>query len=298
MPDMFAGLELEPEDETSAPEVLPPLEPGALALARSLPQDFDLPLLLQFLPDIRLKQKVDALAAQALAIDVTTPTGLQDADAALGRVKDGLKEILQNFSEPTSLAHQLHVRLTGLRADFGAAGTSAETVVGKRIYAENTRRAAVEAEERRKVQEAADAEAREAARKAAAEAAKSGVAKEVVAEMKQAAKTATAPPVAARTAPALTRNTALPDWRVRLEGTLTEAEEAHPCVADMTAPELASLKTLLHAIVVGQVPLAAIKELNWGYLDKRAGAEKTTMLIPGLVAYDAGSVRARPRRRR
>lgn len=295
MDNPFDDLLLEP-DETIEPDVLPPLPTESLALSRSLPQDFNLPLLLQFLPDVRLKQKVDALAAQALAIDVTKDGGLKLADAALGRVKDGLAEIERDFADPTSLANQLHKRLTGLRADFSAAGTDACSVVSKRVYTETQRLAALAAETRRKTQEAADKEAQDAARKAAEEAAKAGVPKEVVSEMKQAAKTATAPPVAQVSTPLLTRNTVKADWRARLVGTLPESDEPNPAVKDMTPVELASLGTLVHAIAIKQVPLPAIKELDWGYLNKRASAEKTTMQIPGLEAYDAGRVQAKPRR--
>lgn len=301
MDNPFDDLLLEPDellDDEAAiePEVLPPAATEQLALTRSLPQDFNLPLLLQFLPDVRLKQKVDALAAQALAIDVTKDGGLKLADAALGRVKDGLAEIERDFADPTSLANQLHKRLTGLRADFSAAGTDACSVVSKRVYTETQRLAALAAETRRKTQEAADKEAQAAARKAAEEAAKAGVAKEVVTEMKQAAKTATAPPVAQVSTPLLTRNTVKADWRARLVGTLPESDEPNPAVKDMTPVELASLKTLIHAVDVGQVPLAAISELNWSYLNKRAAAERTTMQIDGLEAFDAGRVSAKPKR--
>jgi len=46
----------------------------------------------------------------------------------------------------------------------------------------------------------------------------------------------------------------------------------------------------MRAIAEGRVPLAAI-EINWSYLNKRAGAEKTALAIPGIEAVDEGNAR-------
>lgn len=289
----------------SAPErhfdVLPLDEDGSAQLARHVaPQalpDFDITMLLRFLPDPKLKQLLDAEAQRALAIEVKDAAGLQLADAALGRLKDGIAGIEKCFDDPTSLAYALHKRLTGLRADFCATGKAAVEQVGNRIYVENKRLASIAEEARREEQRKADEKARADTLAAAKDAKAQGAPKEFVQELTKAAKTMTAAPVASPVpAPVLARSSIKPDWRARFSG--DDSADLRPAVKDMTELQRAQCMTLLHAVVAGQVPLAAIKELDWTYLDKRADAEKTTLLIPGIEAYDKGRVSSKPQRRK
>lgn len=307
MTNMFDDLELEPEGDAPRlamdPEVVDEgyVDPGKMVpfnLQRALPDSFDLQLLLRFLPDPLLKKKLDAEAARAVQLVVTGPSGLKAADASLVAMRAAIKEIETCFDEPTSLANSLHKRLTGLRSDFCANGEAAIKRLNASVYAEN-QRVEREAEAiRRKNQEAADADARKAAFAAAEEAKKTGMPAEVVQEMQAAAQTVTASPIAAPPRPAMTGSTAAPKWMARLKDTLPEAEP-NPDVADMTPAQLASLKELLAAVVGGaESPAAVIKTLNWGYLNTKAKAEKTTLALPGLEAFDAGSVRAKPGRRK
>lgn len=283
MNELFDNLDIEPQ-ELAVPAHL-----------RSLP-DFDLETLLTFLPDVRLKQRAEALAAEALAVDVKTDGGLQLADVRLGLVRAAVRDIEAGFEEPTSLANQLHKRLTGLRADFCTPARAAIDTVERRIYDEQRRLKALADEDRRKAQAEADRLVREAARKTVEEARKSGVSKEQVEEMREVAKTVVAPPVARREPPPLASSSVVEKWKVRLAGTPAE-DEPHPAVKDLTNAQRASLFLLLRAVLDGKAPVSVIKELDWGYLDKRAASERTALALPGLEAYDAGSVRAKPARR-
>lgn len=309
MDDLFDSAEMEPdgpetarinaEAEQALFEILEPSlpEPDAMALAKVLPEDFNLPQLLRFLPDPRLKQKLDAQAATALAIKVEGEAGLATADRALVALRAGVKEIEDCFAEPTTLANTLHKRLTGLRADFVKNGSAAVSQLNSKVYMETRRIEAEKAQERRRNQDIADQEARESARQAVSEAAQTGLPQEVVQEMAKAAETATAPPVAPAPAPLLRGTTTVEKWKARLKGTLPEGEP-NPAVKDLTTAQQAALLDLLAAIVEGHAPLAALKELDWGYLNKRAESEKTKLPLAGLEAFDAGSVRAKPQGRR
>src|SRR5688572_24872334 len=151
-------LDIEPEEEPAPrlalvedyqPEPTQPVE-------QVLPAGFNLRALLTFLPDIRLKQKLDADAEAALAIDITVPAGLQAVDAALPNLRAQAAHIAECFEEPTSLANQLHKRMTGLRADFLKRGNEAVETLGLRLVREKRRRDAIAAEEQRKLQAKAD----------------------------------------------------------------------------------------------------------------------------------------------
>jgi hypothetical protein len=48
----------------------------------------------------------------------------------------------------------------------------------------------------------------------------------------------------------------------------------------------------MKAILDGRAPLAAV-EINWSYLNRRAKADKGTLAIPGVEAFEEGSVRAK-----
>lgn len=280
------------EIEPDAPEVLPAGDPaGELVLARSLPEGFNLPALLRFLPDVRLKQRADALAADALAIDVTVEGGLVAADEALAPLRESVTEIETCFEDPTSLANQLHKRLTGLRTDFCTAAKAALETVSKRIAAEKRRLDQVALEAQRAAQAAADKQARADAQKAADAAKAAGQSKTVVAQLKEQAKVAVAPPVASpvRT-PVLASTSVVAKWKARFVGSPADADP-NPEVADMTADQQEQLRRVLLAVGNGQLPLAVCAGLDWSYLNKRAAAEKKTFEMPQLEAFDEGGTR-------
>lgn len=262
--------------------------------------DFPLRTLLTFLPDVRLKAELARKAAAALAIDVQAPGGLQQADAALGAIRDDIKGIALCFDGdkatpgPTALAHDLHKRLTGLRGDFLQAGEAALAEIGKRIYDETKRLERIAEQERRQRQIEADKIARETAARAAKEAAKAQAPAAVVAQLQQQAQVATAPPVSAVAPPALAHTATAALWKARLRGTLPGAEP-HPETADMTEPQRLSFLQVIRAVFEGRAPLSLLS-MNWTSADARAKADKGTLAIEGLEAFDAGSIRGKAKR--
>lgn len=294
MDGLLFDIEPEPEPEP-APQMMTPAPAAEVALMRVLPADFPLATLLTFLPDVKLKQRVDEAAARAMAVDVTAADGLTLADEALVPVRAGLKEIDEGFRLPCELSNKLHKRLTGLRADFMGAGEDAVHVVGRRIYDERVRQQHAADEARRKAQEEADRAAREEARKAAEQAKQQQAPAAVVAVLEQRAESATARPVAAPIAPPkLAHTTVVPKWKARLLGTMPGGEP-NPATKELTAPQTAAMLDLLRAIVGGQAPLSLV-EINWSNANKRAASEGKTMAIPGLEAFDEGGTRAKARR--
>lgn len=300
-----ADLDIDPETLTapsaqSLAEVLLEDEPRALALTEILPADFKLSTLLMFLPDVRLKQDLDALATGALAIAVSGEAGVRVADAALPALRDRVKDIQLRFDGtadvpgPTALAYALHKRLTGLRGEFVKAGEDAIKTVGQRIYVEQKRLDAVAAEERRATQEQADREARATLDAAAKEAERQQAPAPLVEALKEQAKTAQAPPVAARTAPALKHTTLAAKWKTRLVGTPADSLNPQPKTTEMNAQQQEMCLRLIDGIRNGTVALAAI-QIDWSYLDRRVGKEMMTLAIPGIEAYDEGGVRSKKR---
>lgn len=295
-----AGRESEEIDNRDAPAVA--VIDGAMvpALAEILPADFKLSTLLTFLPDVRLKQALDALAADALAVAVSGEAGVRAADAALPALRDGVKEILLRFDGtvdapgPTALAYALHKRLTGLRGEFVKDAEDAIKTVGQRIYVEQKRLDAVAAEERRATQAAADREARAALDRAAEEAARNQAPAPIVEALREQAKTATAPPVASRGAPPLRNTATVAKWRTRFVGTPADSLNPQPKTTELTAQQQEMCLRVLDGIRNGTVPLAAI-QIDWAYLDRRAVKEMTTLAIPGIEAYDEGGVRSKRR---
>lgn len=303
--DVSVGDIVREHQERGQADVLPALD-AALAelppVSRSLPADFPLVRLLQFLPDVRLKRAADAEAETALAIDVTTEQGLLAADAATARLRDHVALIEQCFDGdddrpgPTKLAYALHKRLTGLRGEFCKAASAALSVLTKRIYDENARRRRIEEEAKRKAQEEADRQAREAAKRAAEEAKRVGAPKETVQALKQHAKVATAPPVASPApAPALTNNTMVANWKARFRGSSPTAEP-NPKTNQMNPAQRVQFLRLCLAVGQGQAPMALL-EIDWAYANRRAASDKTTFDIPELEAFDEGGVRGKGSRR-
>lgn len=291
MPSVDTDFDIAP-DEPASPLAIARVD---APLASVLPADFQLAALLQFLPDVRLKQHADAVAAEALAVDVTQPDGLALADTKLAQLREADSIITKCFEYPVDLAYQLHKRLTGLRADFRAEAGGALVTVGRRVVGETNVRKAAEAAAKRAAQEAADRQARQEAARAAQEAARANAAPQVVERLQEVARTAVAPPVASP-APVqpLATTSVVQRWKARVAGTPADAEP-NPKVADLTPAQQDLARRLCAAIGQGLVALAAV-ELNWGYMNRRAAAEKTALSMPGIEAFDEGGTRSRGRR--
>lgn len=295
-------LEIEPEPEL-AMEIEPETAIAPMAaivstgLVEILPADFPLPLLAKFVPNLALRTASDGAAAYALALNIEGAAGLQAADIALTTLRGSLKAIDAHFDEPTKIANDLHKRLTGIRGEWQASGAEAVKVVGQRVFTEQRRLQAAADEERRKAQDEANQRAREEARRQAAEAAKNQAPAPVVEEMKRQAETVTAPPVAAPTpAPVMRGSTTVTTWKARIAGT-PATDEPNPETNDLTPAQRTKVLELLKAILDGKAPLAAI-EVAWPYLNKRAKADKSTLAIAGIEAYEEGGVRAKGTRSR
>jgi hypothetical protein len=267
----------------------------AAALVEVLPADFPLSPLMRFVPDSRLKLAVNDATAYALGIQVTGAEGIERADRALTALRGSLKACVDNFAEPADIANRLHKWITGTRAEWTQAGDVAVKTVGQRIFSEQRRLEQLAAEERRRAQELADRQAREAADREvkAAEAAKAPT--PVVEELKRQAETATAPPVHVPTsAPAMRGNTTIATWKARIAGTPEDAEP-NPKMAELTSAQIAKVFTLIESVLSGDAPITVF-ELNWSVLNGRAKADKGTLRMAGIEAFEQGSVRAKGRR--
>jgi hypothetical protein len=299
-PEPDIALEIEPELAIEPEAVATVVQSTAIvstALVEILPADFPLPVLAKFIPNPALRKASDAAASYALSLVVEGAEGIQSADVALSTLRTSLKAIGEHFDEPTKIANDLHKRLTGIRSEWMSAGDAAVKTVGQRIYAEQKRLEQIALEARRKAQAEADQRARDEARRAADEAAKNAAPAPVVEEMKRQAETATAPPVQSTApAPVMRGSTTVTTWKARIVGT-PASEEPNPETEQLTAPQRAKVLDLLRAIIDGRAPLAAI-EVSWPYLNKRAKADKSTLAIPGIEAFDEGGVRAKGSRAR
>lgn len=272
-----------------APQALGASVALALPVMEVLPADFPLPLLTRFVPDRRLKEAAEQAAQYALSIEVTGPEGLAKADLAMDAVRKANKAITEHFEEPTSIAFDLHRSLTGARGSWCAPGAQALTTVGKRYADETMRLQRIENERRRKEQEEADRKAREDAKRAAEEAAAAHAPAEVVQELEKEAETAKAPPVQAA-APAVpftggrSRNTVVKTWKARIAGTPADAEP-NPAIEELTPAQWPKVAELLKGIAEGTQPRAAV-QIDWGYLNRRASADKGTLQIAGIEAFE------------
>lgn len=307
-------LEIEPDDEPSAEAPGPGPAPSpapeapissvpnegdsgvAVSLMTILPADFPLPALTRFVPNPALRVATEQAATYALGVDVTGPEGLKRADMALTALRTSQKAIEQHFAEPADIANRLHKQITGTKAEWLQPGKAAIETVGRKMATEQRRLQEIEREERRKAQEEADRLAREAARREAEAAAKAQAPKPVVEELKRQAQTATAAPVAPSTpAPILTGSTVVTTWRARFTGTSGETVAA-PCVDEMSPLQRERFLELVKAVAEGKAPLNAL-EPSWAYIQKRARADKSTLNIPGIEAYEDAGVRAKSVRR-
>lgn len=275
---------------------------GDAPLALSLPTGFPLPTLLQFLPDIRVKVRIERLAAEARAMEVKGRAGLRAADEARENLRQAVADAKKLFDGtkddpgPTVLANALHKRLTGLRADFVGSGESAVEWLDTSILSEQ-RRLDREAEEARlRAQAEADRQAKKDAEAAAREARKAGASPEVVSELKAAAKTAQAPPVHVPSAAdgALQHSSTVEKFKARLCGTPDEAEP-NPDTCDLTPLQEEQFRALLAAVIEKRVPLAAVC-VDWKYVNAQANAQRATFDWPGLEAFKDLGLRSKGRR--
>ncbi len=283
------------------PDIDPDVATGATALVPAvmqvLPADFPLPALIRFVPDGRLRRSADEAAAYALSIKVVGPDGLSSADLACTALRTSLKAIEDHFAEPCEIANKLHKSLTGARADWLARGTAALKQVGGAMATEQLRLRRIADEERRKAQEEADRQMRELARKHAAEAEKAKAPAPVVEELKRQAETCTAPPVIAPTiAPTLAGSSVVTTWKARIAGT-PACDDPNPATADFTPGQKLEALKLMKAILDGKAPLTGI-EINWKYWNSRAKADKSTLAIPGIEAFEEVGTRAKGSRAR
>lgn len=285
-------LEPEPEPQQTAAVV-------SVGLVEILPADFPLPLLTRFVPNAQLRADAEKATAYALSltIDKEGADGLQRADLALGALRESVKAIGDHLAEPIDIANRLHKTLTGVRSDWTAEAEAAIKTVGRRVWSEQRRLEDIAAEARRAAQEEANRKARELAEKEASQAAAANAPTPVVEELRKQAQTAQAAPVPmTAAAPAMKTTTTVTTWKARLAGTPADAEP-NPKVSELSIPQQAQFRALLKAILDDKAPITAV-DLDWGVLNGRAKADKSTLVIPGIEAFPDGGVRAKGTRSR
>jgi hypothetical protein len=297
-----APSEIEPLDEMR--DLLPAIAdaptavaPPVLALAEVLPASFPLPALVRWVPDIAKKQQLDVLVTRALSIDVQAECGMGAADEALAALRAQVIVVEGDFDEPKRLAHELHKSITGRLSEWLAPAKDAIAKVGREMAGERRRQEEAAAKARREAQAEADRIAREAAQKAADAAKQAGAPAPVVEQMQQQAAVATAPPVpVAATAPApLAHSTVTKTWKARIAGTPADANPT-PSMAELTPAQQHEVRKLMAEIVAGRQPLTML-EIPWATWQARARAEKSTLAIPGIEAYEEIGTRAKAGRR-
>ena len=118
----------------------------------------------------------------------------------------------------------------------------------------------------------------------------------VVEAMKAQAETIQAAPVPVVAAvPALAHTTGVKTWKARIAGSPADAHP-NPSMSELSLAQQAQILTLVRAVAEGKAPLSLL-EINWSALNARAKAEKSTLTIPGIEAYEEVGMRARPGRR-
>jgi len=294
-PDL--DLDIEPDEDDVAVEDSMPRGLN-LPVMTILPASVALPRLTQFVPDTRLKDAVSEASLVAAGVDVRGAEGLARADQALEHVRDTVKAVKAAFEEPCRVAHQVHERLTSMRADYLEAGEAAIAVVGRRIYVEQQRLKALEAEARRKAQAEADATAKAEARARAEEAALADAPPEVVESLQEHVESATAAPVHVEPLASPLKNTTIvKNWTVTVKGTPRDEELQQPSIEIATEYQRHQLDVLMAAILAKQAPVVCVT-WNWPAITKLAKAGESTFSVEGLEAYDAGGVKGKAGRRR
>jgi hypothetical protein len=287
--DVTTHAELEPD-----PVLVEAVSP---ALVEVLGADVALPALVKWVPDTRVRDAALGVATVASAVDVTTEAGFLQADRVLADLRACQKAIAEHFAEPKAIAFRLHRRITGIEGEWLSPGEAALRTLGGRLYDEQRRREREAAEARRRAQDEADRIAREAAAREVAAAAAADVPAPNVEELHARAQTATAAPVAAAMpAPKLSGSTTVTTWKARLAST-TGDREPNPEVALMNAAERASVVTLLRWILEAPDERLAGIEVSWKYWNARAKADKSTLRVPGIEAFEQGSLRGKGGRR-
>lgn len=282
-------LDLEPDEES--PEV-------TLPVSTLLPASVELPALIQFVPDTRLKDAVSLTSLAAAGVDVRGPEGLERADHAIEEVRQAIKAVKATFEEPCRVADKLHKRLTDMRADWIEAGEAAITVVGRRIYVEQQRLKVLDQEAKRKAQADADAQAKAEARLRAEEAARAEAPAAVVIALEEQIETTSAPPVYVEpTASPLKNTTIVKNWTVTIKGTPRDEEIQQPSVELATEWQRNQLDVLMEAILAKRAPVVCVT-WNWPAITKLAKAAESTFDVNGLEAYDAGGIKGKASRRK
>lgn len=300
--EVFDVLDEDEDDGGPSPEgVVQALGPPVSGGIAGMFPDLDLAALATFVPPIELKRNLEAKAKAAMNLEVKGAEGLRVADELRSDLKAEVVSIERLFDGPSKdepgpakLLGQLHRRLTGLRGDFVEKGKNAILWLNGEMVREQRRLKAAEREEQRKAQQEADRQAKEVAARAAAQAKEAEAPPEVVERMEKQAETAKAPPVPARkAAPPLRKTTVVARWRARMAGT-GEGDDPRPQPTSMTPGQVKEFRKYLAAAAEGDpaAPLGAIN-LNWGYLNSRAGDDKSTFAVPGFVAEDEGGTRSR-----
>lgn len=278
----------------TTPAVVNALVPTVMQV---LPADFPLPTLIHFVPNPLLRQRADEAAAYALSLTVHGPEGLQTADLASTALRTSLKAIEDHFAEPADIANQLHKSITSTRSDWLSRGQAALKQISGRIATEQLRLKREADEVRRKAQEEADRKAREERRREAELAAKQHAPKAVVEELQKQAEMVTAPPVTVPVAaPVLTGNAVVTTWKGRPTGT-PGSDDPNPSTDALTPAQKVEFLKTVKAILDGRAPIQTLS-YNWTYINKRAKADKSTLAIPGIEAYEEVGTRAKATRAR
>lgn len=294
--ELVAGAadEVEPFDEDH--DIAAPAELVA-PLVELLPADFPLPALIKFVPDARVRAAADQDAERLLGIEVTDETSMRVVDACLDRQRAHKKTIEGLFDEPTSIANQLHKRLTSLRAEWLEPTERAIKAAGQRIVETQRRLEREAADERRTRQEEADRIAREQAQREADAARQAQAPPEVVQQLETEARTATAPPLPlydpGKTA--LKSTSVVSTWKPRLKGTESSGNQ-QPGMADLTPAQKVAVLAAMKAVIEGRGPLQVF-EISWTYANARARADKKAFNIEGFEPYEDGSTRGKAGRR-
>jgi sulfite reductase alpha subunit-like flavoprotein len=291
-------LDLEPD-----PDDVPMEEPAVLgaapyALMEVLPADVPLPMLAQFVPNTILRTTALVMAERANELQVHGAEGLEKADHVRSDVKDTIVAIEAHFAEPVAIAHKLHSRLTGLRAEWLAECRFALDGLNRKMYAEQHRLAELDAAARRAAQEEADRQAREDAKRRAEEA-KAAQAPAAVVEslFEEAESTKSAPVYIPPTIPALKSTTMVEDWVVTVKGTARDDPEQQPASHEASVLQLEQMQETMKAILAGKAPVATLT-WNWKLIAKQAKAGQSTYKVAGLEVYNRGGVRSKPRARK
>jgi hypothetical protein len=292
VPDLFEIFDVEPDDApieaVSTERVLEP---------EVMPDDFKLPALVQFVPNIEFKRAIVRAADAANAVVVTGNEGLALADTATAELRRAIAAVKAHFEDPKSRANKVHKWISGKESEWIGIATEALDDIARRQIRENARLDAIAREQDRANQAAADEDARMANARAAERAEKDGQPEKVVEQLREQARTATAAPVArSESAPVAPKSSTIKkEFKARFIGTADDGEP-NPSIKELNDAQRLSVIKLCKAIYEGKVPMSCIKEIDWGYLNKRADSENTTLAIPGIEAFEVSSLRAKPQR--